>query len=77
MPDIGDDALNGKQEYIEGEHTFTVGEQTLVIAKGMMITIIQPGASQASFHRTNTGPEGQPVSRGCKVKVYNANVEFK
>lgn len=77
MPETGVNALNGIEEHIVGEHVFTVENQELVISEGMMISIFQPGATSASFHEKSTGPKGEPVSRGCRVKVYNANVVFK
>lgn len=77
MPDTGVDALNGTKEYIVGEHTFTIEDQTLVVSEGMLISIFPPGESRASFHKNSTGPEGQPVSRGCTVRVYNADVVFR
>lgn len=77
MPNIGADALNGTKEYIKGEHTFTVGDQTSVIATGMLIMIFPAGEVQACWHGKITGATGQPVSRGYRVRVYNADVEFR
>lgn len=77
MPNNGEDALNGIKEYINGEHTFTVDDQTSVIATGMLIMIFAAGEVQACWHGKTTGATGQPVSRGYRVRVYNADVEFR
>jgi hypothetical protein len=77
MPETGTDALDGKQEQIFGLHTFTVQEQTRVVASGMMIMIFGQGQAQARWHGKDTGAEGQTVSEGERVQVYNASVEFK
>ena len=77
MSETGTDALGGKQEHISGLHTFTVEDQTRVIASGVMIMIFGQGQSQARWHGKDTGVEGQTVSEGERVRVYNADVEFK
>ena len=77
MSETGVDALGGKNERISGFHTFTVEDQTRVIANGMMIMIYGKGQAQARWHGKETGAEGQIVSEGERVQVYNADVEFK
>jgi hypothetical protein len=67
---------NGK-EHFPGFHTFLVGDQKTVIASGMMIMIYGKGQTQARWHGKETGVEGQTVSEGERVRVYNAEVEFK
>ena len=76
MSETGTDALGGKNEHIPGFHEFTVGDQTRVIANGMMIKIYGKGQSQARWHGNVTGTGGETVSEGERVQVYKANVEF-
>lgn len=73
---VGDDALNGIKEYIDGDFTFTVTDQKRVIADGMMVMIFRPGEDNACFHRKETGPDGYSVSKGYTVEVRKANVVF-
>jgi hypothetical protein len=77
MSGTGDDALAGKKERISGLHTFTVEDQTKVIATGMMIMVYGKGQAYARWHGNDTGAEGQTVWGGERVEVYNADVEFK
>lgn len=77
MPETGKDALNGTMEHISGHHTFTVEDQTTVVAKGMLIMIYGPNSPQARWHGRNTGEDGKAVSRGETVQVYNVDVEFR
>ena len=63
--------------YINGWHTFVVEDHTKVIAKGMLIMIFGVGQTQSRWHGKDTGPEGVAVSRGERVQVYNADVEFQ
>lgn len=76
MSAVGENALNGIEENIEGEHTFIVDLQRLVIAEGMMVMVWEPGKTLAFFHKKSTGQEGVRVSKGYKVRVYNAKVVF-
>jgi len=77
MPEIGADALSGKKEHIDGWHTFTVGDQSAVVADGMLIMIYGTGSQRARWHGKSTGIQGETVSQGERVQVYNADVEFK
>ncbi|KAK5999025.1 hypothetical protein PT974_01412 [Cladobotryum mycophilum] len=77
MPEAGAAALSGQREHIDGWHDFTVEDQTLVIAEGMLIKIYAPGEDRCRWHGRITGEEGQPVSRGDKVEVYKVDVEFR
>ncbi|KAK0639586.1 hypothetical protein B0T16DRAFT_423451 [Cercophora newfieldiana] len=73
----GADALNGTKVHITGEHTFTVEDQKKVIANGMLIMIFGQGQDQTRWYGKDTGAEGQTVSEGDRVRVYNADVEFR
>jgi outer membrane lipoprotein-sorting protein len=78
MPEIGADAMAGKKEHISGWFTFTVEEgQRRVVASGMLIMIYGQGQHQARWHGKDTGTEGQAVSQGERVQVYNTDVEFR
>jgi len=77
MSQTGADALSGKKEHINGWHTFTVGDQSAVIADGLAIMIFDPNQTTARWYGKDTGEAGQSVSRGCRVQVYNVDVEFK
>lgn len=74
MPDIGADALQGKKEYIKGNHTFTVTTQTKVIANGLMVSVIRAGQPKAEKTMKSTGDTGWSVSEGDKVRVFDAEV---
>lgn len=47
MPEVGAIAVQGKKEYIDGLHTFTVTNKTNVSASGMMVSVIRAGQSLA------------------------------
>ena len=77
MSNTGDSALKGKNEWIENLHTFTVTTQTSVVASGMMVSVIRAGQNDAEKTVKDTGDAGWKVSRGDKIKVYNADVRFE
>jgi hypothetical protein len=72
----GEDALAGKDELIEGHHTFTVGDQSKVVGNGVLIAIFPPGQTSAIWQGNTTGSEGKSVSTGYEVKVLKATVKF-
>lgn len=72
MPDIGADALKGKEEYIDGHHTFTITTQKRVVARGMMVSLTRVGEKKVEIMSKTTGKEGWDISEGDKVDVYNA-----
>lgn len=76
MPGVGDKALKGTKEYIAGNFTFTVTNQTLVEAKGLMVMIWRPGEDEACFNKRETPSGGYAVSQGYQVEVRNAHVVF-
>lgn len=73
---VGEDALSGIKEHIEGFHTFTVTNQSKVIADGLMVGIIPAGESVQATTGKSTGTDGWKVSQGDKVRVYNVDIEF-
>ena len=77
MTEIGENALNGIDEYIEGPHTFTVTVQEKVRAAGMMVQIKRAGRSDAEKPAKSTGPAGWSVTKGDQVLVYKANTKFE
>jgi hypothetical protein len=72
----GEDALDGKDETIQGQHIFTVGTQTKVEGKGTLIAIFPPGQTSATWQGNDTGSEGKTVSTGYQVRVLNATIKF-
>lgn len=76
MPEVGDDAIQGKKEYINGLHTFTVTTQKSVLASGMMVSITRAGQTHAEKTSKSTGECGWEVNKGDTVLVYNAEVVF-
>jgi len=77
MPEVGAIAIQGKKEYIDGLHTFTVITPSTVSASGMMVSVTRAGQSQAEKTAKTTGEKGWKVSEGDKVMVYNAEVVFQ
>lgn len=75
MP-TGAQALAGKKEYINGLHTFTVTTQTKVFGTGMMVSLFPKGKAEADKTDTVTAEGGWDLTRGDRVKVYNAEVWF-
>ena len=76
MPEIGADALEGTKETIKGYHTFTVTNQQIVKANGMMVQLVPAGKSQAQKTAKSTGDAGWGVREGDKVIVFNVDVVF-
>lgn len=77
MTEIGENALNGIEEYIEGPHTFTVTVQEKVRADGMMVQIKRAGKSFPEKPAKRTGQAGWSVKKGDEVLVYRANTRFE
>lgn len=76
MPEVGVDALNGKEEYINGRHIFIVTDQTSVNASGMFVSVTRAGQEKAEHIGKTTGKGGWTVRRGDEVTVYNVTVVF-
>jgi hypothetical protein len=74
---VGEDALNGIKEHIEGFHTFTVTDQSKVKATGLLVGITRAGESSEEKTEKSTGAEGWNVSRNDKVRIYNADIVFE
>lgn len=66
------DALEGKKVSVSGPYTYTVADQTILIAKARTVMICDPGQTKARWYRIDTGPDGQAVWRDCKVFVNDA-----
>lgn len=73
---VGEDALSGIKEHIEGFHTFTVTNQSKVIAEGLMVGIIPAGQTIQTITEKSTGADGWTVGQGDRVRVYNVDIEF-
>lgn len=71
-----DDALKGIEVTIRGSHTFTVGDQEKVVAKGKTIMVFPPQQSKASWAGQDTGSDGMPVSKDMTVFVNDVKVVF-
>ncbi|KAK3377680.1 kinase-like domain-containing protein [Podospora didyma] len=72
MSQTGADALSGTKEYMSGAHTFTVEDQTRVIASGMLVMIYGKGQSQARCNHeriTNEANALQLISRETTIPV--------
>lgn len=72
---VGEDALNGKPEKIDGWHTFLVDGQKRIVAAGLVIMIYAPGQQMPVWHGNDTG-EGEDVAEGYKVEVFNVSIHF-
>lgn len=73
---VGEDALDGISERIEGAHTFVVTDQKKVVASGIVIMIFAPGQSEATWYGKDTGEGGVDVSEGFQVQVLNVTIFF-
>jgi hypothetical protein len=77
MPEVGEDALQGKEEYINGHHTFTVTTQKIVRAGGLMVSLTHPNQRTAEKTGKSTGESGWAVSKGDEVMVFKATIVFE
>lgn len=77
MSEVGANALQGNEEFIEGRHTFEVTDQSRVIASGMLVSLTPNGHSEVQKSARETDSKGWEVKKGDKVMVYRATVVFK
>lgn len=74
--EVGEDALNGIRERIDGWHTFTVTTQSQVFGSGMLIGVTRDGQSVEEKTENSTGDAGWDVAMNDRVRVFNVEVWF-
>ncbi|PTB63684.1 hypothetical protein BBK36DRAFT_1143399 [Trichoderma citrinoviride] len=83
MPDRETDSeaaaavLRGQRRHFEGWHEFHVKDQTRLVAEGREIHIYPESGRNSFWIDDGTGPGGEPLDPGDRVRVYNAIVEFR
>ncbi|OAA50866.1 hypothetical protein BBO_00813 [Beauveria brongniartii RCEF 3172] len=76
----GSKAFNGIDEYV-WNHTFVITTERLVIGRGVLIMVFDPlsivkWSGKDTSEGNSPGQDGQPLSPGDSVVVYDATVRF-